>query len=195
MRKLNQSQNFILFAANGSKMKVLGQTTIVLNLGGMNVSFDFLVVDSLNQNMILGIDFLEHTKAKILCAEQKVIFYDDLLQINLINRQKDIVVCMNEMCILEPKTETLVSVYLSEPVWGKCVMMEPVGVRERQKYLVAKALVKPEGKHTVCKILNASDNKISLRKHLQVAKIQEIDVNSITEYKEEGEVRENRCRK
>src|SRR3989442_14793256 len=66
-------------------------------------------------------------------------------------------------------------------------MMEQAGVRDRQKYLVAKAIVEPEGKFTVCKILNASDNKIILRKHLQLARLTEIDVNSITEFKDQGE--------
>ena len=42
-----------------------------------------------------------------------------------------------------------------------------------------------DGKYTVCKILNASDQKISLRRHLQVAKVQGIDVNSITVYEDE----------
>src|SRR3989442_12686813 len=135
--------------------------------------------------MILGIDFLEQTKAKIICAEQKVIFFDDLLQVNMINRQKDVIVSVNETCVLEPKTETLVALYLSEPVWGRTVMLEQSGVRDKQRYLVAKTIVEPEGKYTVCKILNASDNKIVLRKHLQVARVQEIDVNSITEYREE----------
>ena len=185
MTNLKTGQNYVLFAANGSKIRVLGQTTILLNLGGMNVSFDFLVVDNLNQDMILGIDFLEHTKAKILCAEQKVIFYDDLIQVNMINRQRDVLACVSRNYILEPKTETLVSVYLSEPVYGQTVMMEQAGVRDKQKYLVAKAIVKPEGKYTVCKILNASDNKIMLRKHVQVGRLQEIDVNSITEYRED----------
>ena len=185
MRNLQQGQNYMLFAANGTTIRVLGQTTILLNLGGMNVSFDFLVVENLNQDMILGIDFLEQTKAKIICAEQKVIFYDDLLQVNFINRHRDVIVSVNETCILQPKTETLISVYLSEPVWGKSVMIEQVGVREKQRYLVAKAIVTPEGKYTVCKVLNASDSKIVLKKHLQIARVQEIDVNSITEYKEE----------
>ena len=182
MTNLKRGQNYVLFAANGSKLRVLGQTTILLNLGGMNVSFDFLVVDSLNQDMILGIDFLEHTKAKIICAEQKVIFYDDLIQVNMINRQRDVLACVSRNYILEPKTETLVTVYLSEPVYGQTVMMEQVGVRDKQKYLVAKAIVEPEGKYTVCKILNASDNKIMLRKHVKVGRLQDIDVNSITEY-------------
>src|SRR5437867_12682635 len=128
MNNLRQGQNYMLFAANGSKIRVLGQTTILLNLGGMNVSFDFLVVENLNQDMILGIDFLEQTRAKIICAERKVIFYDDLIQVNIINNQKSIIACTNEMYTLEPKTETLITVYLSEPVWGHSVMLEPLSL-------------------------------------------------------------------
>ena len=67
--KLKPGQNYILFAANGTKINVLGQTTINLNLGGLTVQFDFLIVDKLNHDMILGIDFLEYTKAKIICSE------------------------------------------------------------------------------------------------------------------------------
>src|SRR6267154_647706 len=151
----------------------------------MMVPFDFLVVDSLNEDMILGIDFLEHTKAKIICAEKKVIFYDDLIQVNLIEKQKDVVASTDRSYILHPGTESLVRVYLSEPVWGQSVMLEPVKVRDKQRYLVAKAVVRPEGKYTVCKILNASDKKIELRRHLQIAKVQWIDVNSIVKYEED----------
>src|SRR3989442_10727585 len=159
MKSLKKGQQYTLFAANGTQIRVLGQTTILLNLGGMNVSFDFLVFENLNQDMILGIDFLEQTRAKIICAERKVIFYDDLVQVNILNNQKSIIACTNEMYTLEPKTETLITVYLSEPVWGQSMMLEPLSVRDKQKYLVAKAIVEPEGKFTVCKILNASDNK------------------------------------
>jgi len=164
---------------------VLGQVTINVNLGGLIVPFGFRVVDKLNQDMILGIDFLEHTKAKIICAEHKVIFYDDLVQMNFVEKQKDIIASLDENCILHPGTETLVKVYLSESMVGKCVMLEPMAVRDKQKYLIAREVIQPNGKYSVCKILNASDQKISLRRHLQVAKVQGIDVNSITVYEDE----------
>src|SRR5207247_5145179 len=71
MTNLKRGQNYVLFAANGSKLRVLGQTTILLNLGGMNVSFDFLVVDNLNQDLILGIDFWNTQKLKFFVQNRK----------------------------------------------------------------------------------------------------------------------------
>ena len=95
IEKLKQGQNLILFAANGTQIHVLGSVTISIKLGGLDVPFDFLVVNDLNQNIILGVDFLESTRAQINCAEHTVIFYDDLVQVNILSKEREIIACLD----------------------------------------------------------------------------------------------------
>src|SRR5207248_98888 len=109
-------------------------------------------------------------------------FYDDMIELNILSNSRKIVARLDKGYKLEPRSENLVEVILSEPVHGQCVMLEPLTAREKQKYLVARVLVQPTGKHSICRILNPTNQILNLRKHLPIANIQLIDVNSITSY-------------
>src|SRR6267154_5253342 len=169
-----------LLAANGTSIKVQGKITISLKIGGLVIPFDFLVVEELRQNLILGNDFLNATKAVINYRDGTVSFYDDLVRLNFLSKDYQIAACLNKDCILDPYSETIVEVYLSKPVIRQCVLLEPLVMREKQQYLIARSLVNPEGKLTICRLLNPTGQILNLRRHLQVASVQLIDVNSIT---------------
>jgi len=74
IENLDRGQNSILIAANGSPINVKGKVSICIKLGGLSVPFDCLVVENLSQNLILGVDFLESTKALINWEERTVTF-------------------------------------------------------------------------------------------------------------------------
>ena len=48
-----------------------------VNIQGLIVPFMFHVLEHLTHNLILGINFLTHTKANIDMASRSVTFYDD----------------------------------------------------------------------------------------------------------------------
>jgi len=52
-------------AANGKIMQVKGNVDIPLNINGLTVVHTFLVLPYITQDLILGVDFLMKTEAKI----------------------------------------------------------------------------------------------------------------------------------
>ena len=180
--KIDPGDDQILFAANGGRIRVVGKVSLTIKVGGLNIPYDFLVVNQLTQNLILGINFLQFSRALINLDKQIVTFYYHLVEVNILSKTRDVVACLDSEQIILPRTENLVKVYLSQPIWGQSVMLEPLSMRERQKYLVAKILVKPEGKYSFVKILNPTDQNLTLRRHLQIAKVQQIEEKSITLY-------------
>ena len=180
--KIDPGEDQILFAANGGRIRVVGKVSLTIKVGGLNIPYDFLVVNQLTQNLILGINFLQFSRALINLDKQIVTFYDHLVEVNILSKTRDVIACLDSEQILQPRTENLVKVCLSQPIWGQSVMLEPLSMRERQKYLVAKILVKPEGKYSFVKILNPTDQNLTLRRHLQIAKVQQIEEKSITLY-------------
>jgi hypothetical protein len=182
---IRDGESSVLFGASGHTIHVLGRTEISLKLGGLTVPFNFLVVQPLTQDLILGLDFLESTRAVINCSDRTVTFYDNITAINLLDNKRKIVACLTKDCELEPRSENILPVRVSRNFHHQCILLEPVAVREKQKYLVARALVTPQGYFSACKILNPTDQKIKLRKRLVVAQVQTVDVSSITSFEDD----------
>ena len=78
----------MLFAANGNEIRVTGKVSITVKMGGLCVPYDFLVVEDLSQNLILGVDFFQSTKALINYADKTVTFFDDLVELNILSRKR-----------------------------------------------------------------------------------------------------------
>jgi len=170
----------VMVTADGNPIHVVGKSLLSIKLGGLTVPFEFLVVRRLSQNLILGIDFLKHTKAVINCSDKTISFYDDMVQVNILSHDRKIVACLDREYKLEPRTENVVQVYLSDSVPQQCIMMEPLIAREKQKYLIARALVEPRGKTSICRILNPT-NQI-LKKILNSTKRFTCCMHSISRY-------------
>src|SRR6267154_3160484 len=179
---LDVDQKSVLFGANGSPMRVKGKALISMKLGGLTVPYEFLVVDGLSQNLILGIDFLKSTQAVINCIDRTVTFYDDLVEVNILNNTRSVVACIDKQCRLEPRSESDVPVYLSERLDKNYALLEPMPFREKQKYLVAKAVIKPTGKYSICRVMNPTNQVVILKKNLPIATVEGIEENAIAMY-------------
>ena len=185
--RLQVGDNSILVAADGKPMHVRGKTQASIKLGGLTVPFEFLVLEELNQNLILGIDFLKDTKAVINCSDRTISFYDDMIELNLVDSKKKVVAFVNRQYKLQPRTETIVQVDFSEPLPQNCYVMEPLISREGQKFLVARTVTESNGRKSVCKILNPTNQILTLRRRLPIASIEVVEVNSITVYEDTGQ--------
>lgn len=93
-----------LQTANGSSLKVDGGIKVTLNIGGTDLIQEFLVVQDLNRNVILGLDFMK---------EHRVRLYFDLKSMKIadkvyVNLEEDIhissTVRMKHKVTLKPRT-------------------------------------------------------------------------------------------
>jgi hypothetical protein len=54
-----------LLVANGTKLEIVGKIELQVNIKGLTIPYCFLVLENLHHALLLGIDFLNFTKAKI----------------------------------------------------------------------------------------------------------------------------------
>lgn len=83
-KPLSHGQSSTIFTANDSIMKALGIVDLDVSLDGLIVPHTFLILVTLHQPCILGINFLIQTSARILWDELMVSFYEGLVELPLI---------------------------------------------------------------------------------------------------------------
>jgi hypothetical protein len=67
-----------LFAAEGSKLHVIGEVDFTLNIGGLLIFHNFYVISNLSESLIFGTDWLTQNKVVIDYANKQVSIGDDL---------------------------------------------------------------------------------------------------------------------
>ena len=95
---------------------MVGKCLLSVKLGGLTVPFQFLIIRQLSQDLVIGIDFLNYTRAVVNCSESIVSFYDDMVELPVLSKGKMIVAKLDSDYDLQPRSETVVNVFLSEYV-------------------------------------------------------------------------------
>jgi len=75
-----------LVSTNDGKLKVHGMTTVCVSIGGYVCDVDFLVVDDLNVNCILGLSMLKANQADVKLSDSIVTLQNGLTAVPLITR-------------------------------------------------------------------------------------------------------------
>ena len=168
-----------LVGANGSRIPVLGKILLPVKLQGLLVPFEFLVAETLTHELLLGHDFLTETKALINYADSSITFYDNMVELKLINNTRNIIALVESDCELKPESESLIPVRLTQNISGTDLLLEALPMRENQRFLVAKSLAPIVHGQTFCQVMNPTNQIIYLRNNLPIAFISQIDVSSL----------------
>ena len=78
-----------LISADGQTLKVKGQVTATVNLQGLLVSHTFVVIDGLNYNILLVMQFLQEAHCKLDLDNAVVSFYDGLVVLPLYGKSRN----------------------------------------------------------------------------------------------------------
>jgi len=103
------SQRKRLFTADGNVMNVLSTVQLTLDIQEFQIPLTFCVLPRMQNDVILGIDFLKQTKANIDMHSQILTLDDDLVGINLLNNS-DTIVRTTDAVLIPPKSEALIPV-------------------------------------------------------------------------------------
>lgn len=178
--KVGNSRNF--FTADGKPIRISGTVEISVKIQGLSVPFTFHVLRGLNHNLILGVDFLSTTNAKIDMSNCVISLCDDLVTTSL-TKPGDCLLRTVAPIEIPGESEAIFSVEMSRFLNSKCAVVEPSPV-VNNNFVVGRSVVKPVGKKAICKILNPTNTTIFLRKGDVVAKISEISNVNICEITE-----------
>ena len=74
-----------VFTADNSSMKILGKIDLSVNINGLIVPHTFIVLSSLFNECLIGIDFLLASHAKLDFHSRRVSLYDDVTSLSLVS--------------------------------------------------------------------------------------------------------------
>ena len=161
-----------LFAATGQGVKALGRINLTLNFSGLLIPFSFLVLTDLQPKLLVGVDFLQFSKAKIDFERNVIELADNLVSVHFDKASKPEAELFNVAAItLPPLAETLVPLIIPRKFVGRTCLIEPIASKSRLNIGVARVVVQPSTQHTMCRVLNASNQPRFLRKHSSIAQI------------------------
>lgn len=174
-----------LFTADGKPMQIQGTVELSVKIQGLSIPFTFYVLHGLNQNLILGCDFLTETSAQIDMANGFISFCDDLVSTSFTQSGESL---LRSLAIVEVpgQSEAVLPVKIPRRFRTKCAIIEPtqLGVKN---LIVARSVVKPKGNKTVCKVMNPTNATVRLNRSEIVAKISPLTDQILCELSEPNE--------
>ena len=134
-----------------------------------------MVLQSLPQGIILGVDFLRQHNAVVDFQNQVVSFKNQEINLNLLHGKKDqcIVVYLKDNVILDARSETIVPV-ITHRVCDNDYYLEPLQPSKNQRYTVACALVRLLNGMLSAKLLNIHDTPITLKSGTKLALLESL---------------------
>jgi len=184
------SQRKRLFTADGNAMNVLGTVQLTLDIQEFQIPLTFCVLPRLQNDVILGIDFLRQTKANIDMHSQILTLYDDLVGINLLNNS-DTIVRTTDAVLIPPKSEALIPVMVPPEFGPGLSIVEPSFTVHKLQLALAKSIVKPVRNRTVCKVLNPTNVARFIKRKTPLGVIQKLFIDSVTVVDEDRHISDN----
>ena len=172
IKPLVHTEKYDLVSANGSDIKIIGETKVEMYLNGVKFCQNIAIAKELNPHFLLGADFLIANKAVINYRTGILSLLDDFLNAPLQS------VCDELMCAtltrtqrIKPYTEITLSVHAPKHLNNTSVILEESTFAKRFPIVVASVLTSVKNNKALCRIANMHPYVVTLKKGLKIAKI------------------------
>lgn len=170
----------VLFAAEGSRLKVKGYVFVEFNFKGLLIPCRLLVVSNLSESLLVGTDFLKENNVILNYQTGCATIQGDLLTVPMFNSNKNqFLVRLAKTTFLEPYSETLVPTICHKRFEQSEVLIEAVPSIQFQQFAVARSVNRIVDCHTVCRVLNFQPHPIVLHRGKVIATVENVNCNSI----------------
>ena len=142
--------------------KVTGQIHMQFQIQHEWFNQDFTIIDGLNTDMILGVDFLNKYKAVINFSNQSVSLKDGQIEISLRQEDQGQKVRPLRSVRIAPRTEALITVVIGSSSQEPGVIEPAIHLLPRRQVMTARALVIPRRGQAVCKLRNPFNYPVTL---------------------------------
>ena len=194
---LDENETKFLYAADGKPVEVVGKVSLPINLNGLSIFVEFLVLPSLNNELIYGLDFLERSLAQINCATRTITFYDNLVGVSILTRHSTAknLACLSFDCSIPPMSEAVIQLYTVRPTFNvsrvaDSYLVQPLPAEHKQLFLLSRAVVIPLNGNVCCRVLNPTNQIIKLKKGRPMAQLEVVDETNIKAIPEGSDVKE-----
>ena len=168
-----------LFTADGRPLKVIGTIYLTINIEDLLLPATFQVIDRLNYDALLGMQFLSDTNANIDIPSKTLTLYDGLVDTKLMKSSDTLLRTINAVTI-PARSEALIPVSVPRCFDSKEAIVEPSANIGKRCLALAKAIVHPEYGRTVCKVLNPTNVPILLKRRTTIAVIEHYPIDYIS---------------
>ena len=183
MLPLKEGDSKNVFLADNRSVKVLGKAVMTINISGLGLPCEVLILPEVGFNLILGLDFLQSGRAKVDFEENVVRFFDNLTSTRLstVNVRLPTVFTLHAT-VLPPLSETLVPILLPTNCSSHVSIIEPLEHVTKRKFICARSIIDSSGRTAVCKILNPTNHVLWLSRHKPLASIEPVTSNVLAAF-------------
>ena len=179
---VSDSQSRYLSAADGHSLDTVGTIDVTLTTKGLKISPTFKVVRNLAYNLILGLDFMNHTQVYLNFGDNTLSICDNLVVTDLFTNQKPMnVLRATSNCIIPPLSEAIIPVHSTAPESGQ-YLLEPMPNLSKQRVSLARAVVCIDNHQTLCRLINPTNASVSLKKRIPLATATPIPKADVFDY-------------
>lgn len=180
-QQINTSSKVKLCGANDQPLPVMGEVELQLNLSGLVVHFNFMIIPDLVHDLILGQDFLLRSQAVINYASKTVTFFDNFVALGLTFRDQSegSILRVSANVSIPPRSVLLVPVRIPQRFVNTDAMIQPLQVHPQQRFMVANILVHPTTRSSVVQVLNPTNEEVTISKRSPIALVQPVDSSSL----------------
>lgn len=180
LRRLETNEYQKLCLADGKPVDLLGKVEITIKINGLSIPFECRVLPNLAYDLILGLDFLESTKAQIDFKERILTLYDNMTAASFTTfRKEPNILFPKRPTVLPPHSEILVPMSVPKHITPQLCLIEPLKSQSRQQFLLARSLVYTFPSATMCRVLNPTGRVIWLSPRRPLASIEPVSQNDI----------------
>jgi hypothetical protein len=170
-----------LLSATGSSLQVIGEVTLDIRLCDYVIPQQFLVIRNLHHSGVLGMDMLQACRANINLQDKTLHLFDNLIVTPLTtNKDAGNALCLIKRVRIPARSEAIIPVTLFRQArhdFRLPAIIEPWPSLQQRGVGVARALVQPKSRRTICRIINVKDTPQTLRRGTKIAYLSAIDAS------------------
>ena len=153
-----------LKGVTGHCLKASHSAVLRFRIGKLVLKHEFIIVDGLHHDIMLGIDFLTKQKARLDFEKRTMIIGKHVTVLKTQNKTFDISVARTKQKgYLEPHSYTLVKLRMNKPLRKPCVVvpLDTSSVFYLQPGVSAPRIVLKNNKHLVIPIVNETSHRLT----------------------------------
>jgi len=173
----------LIVMADNSPMDVRKKIQANMKLGGIIITAEFLIINKLGYDVIVGQDILESTKANIDTHTRTLTLYEGLVIVTM-THSGDIDLVKTVAAVITPSlSEAIVSVSCTRKLNEDEYIIEGLPTATTHPLLVGRTLINAK-KHTFpCRVMNISEKEIKLKAKTTLGILSPVIISSVSQRK------------
>ena len=169
---------------NGNFIRVLGKVTLPIEIGKLTLYQDFCLLDHVDNQVILGRDFMHDQNAEISFPKQTLTLQNGITEVSLnksVNKgDPNHFVRVISNITLQPRQKTIFKVQIDNLSKNTYGLIEPnFSLAGKYNVIGARCLVHTENRETVFEVLNPTNSHITLKANTILGNFCQIQNNHI----------------